>query len=552
MEVLHYFIQVNIYLVLFYAFFVCFLRNETYHNLNRWFLLGAGLASILIPVIRTKWFLNFINPVPLQNSWQQLNIVLDEGFSAQIIPDEHLNTGDVLLLIYLVITSLLLIRFLWQLFRIRKIVKKDSSEQAFSFFNLIKLKQDQNHNAVILQHEQVHSRQLHSADVLFFELLAVVNWFNPIVYLYKSAIKHIHEFIADEVAVNAMPDKAAYALLLFSNNLNVPPHALTNNFFNHKLLKRRIKMLTQKTSTKKALIKYGFSVPLFLVALLLSSATISESKPVLNLSKAITLSDNISRIIEPVVENIIPIVKTPKETKTTFTAPNNKVTGVKTEQISLPKNYLKEATTIPVDTNDNDEIFANADVMAKFPGGWSAFQKFLGDNLKYPAEERKIGIEGKVMVNMVVEKDGSLSDIKVVRGDNENFNNEALRVLKSSPKWLPGLQNGKRIRSSYTLPVNFSLVNNIKGNGEINGLTQKNSSKTFKRKGIQGETFFSAKPDTKPPLYIMNDKEITVEQLEKITPNDIASLSILKDKSAIEKYGKRAENGVVIITLKEK
>lgn len=100
-------------------------------------------------------------------------------------------------------------------------------------------------------------------------------------------------------------------------------------------------------------------------------------------------------------------------------------------------------------------VFDAVEQMPKFLEG--SVQKWISQNVKYPAEAIEKKIEGKVYVQFIVEKDGSIGDVKIVRGANQLLENEALRVIKSMPKWRPGTQKGKNVRVSYTLPVNFSL-----------------------------------------------------------------------------------------------
>ncbi|MBU0696173.1 MAG: TonB family protein [Bacteroidetes bacterium] len=108
-------------------------------------------------------------------------------------------------------------------------------------------------------------------------------------------------------------------------------------------------------------------------------------------------------------------------------------------------------------TEDTNQIFTNVEVLPTFPGGLEQFGKFLSKNLRYPPIARDNGIQGRVFCNFVVEKDGSLTDIKVVRGIGGGCDEEAVRVLKSSPKWNPGVQNGRNVRVSYTIPIFFQL-----------------------------------------------------------------------------------------------
>ncbi|MBK0381566.1 TonB family protein [Pedobacter sp. SD-b] len=110
-------------------------------------------------------------------------------------------------------------------------------------------------------------------------------------------------------------------------------------------------------------------------------------------------------------------------------------------------------------TEDTNEIFQNVEVLPAFPGGLDAFGKYLGKNLRYPPVAKEAGIQGRVYCQFVVEKDGSLTDIKVVRGIGGGCDEEAIRVLKTSPKWSPGIQNGRPVRVSYTVPIFFQLQN---------------------------------------------------------------------------------------------
>ena len=103
------------------------------------------------------------------------------------------------------------------------------------------------------------------------------------------------------------------------------------------------------------------------------------------------------------------------------------------------------------------EIFTVVESMPAFPGGMGALMTYLAKNIKYPALAKESGIQGKVFINFVVEPDGSISHVKVLRGIGGGCDEEAVRVVKSMPKWKPGLQRGKPVRVSFNLPVKFTL-----------------------------------------------------------------------------------------------
>jgi protein TonB len=116
---------------------------------------------------------------------------------------------------------------------------------------------------------------------------------------------------------------------------------------------------------------------------------------------------------------------------------------------------------VPVEVEEEEvveaEVFTIVEQMPSFPGGDAKMYEYLGKNIKYPQIARETGIQGRVFVNFVVEPDGSVSNVKVLRGIGGGCDEEAMRVVKGMPKWSPGKQRGKTVRVSYTLPVVFKL-----------------------------------------------------------------------------------------------
>jgi protein TonB len=106
---------------------------------------------------------------------------------------------------------------------------------------------------------------------------------------------------------------------------------------------------------------------------------------------------------------------------------------------------------------DTSSVFVSVELAPSFPGGVEGFYQYLGKSIHYPQEARSNGEEGRVMVQMIVEKDGSLSHIVVLRSVSYSLDKEAVRVLTASPKWTPGIQNGHPVRVQYAVPINFNL-----------------------------------------------------------------------------------------------
>ena len=104
-----------------------------------------------------------------------------------------------------------------------------------------------------------------------------------------------------------------------------------------------------------------------------------------------------------------------------------------------------------------NKVFDVVEVMPSFPGGQSALMQYLNSNIKYPVVAQENGVQGRVVVSFVVEKDGSITDVRVVRSVDPSLDREATRVVKSMPHWIPGKQNGSAVRVKYNVPVSFKL-----------------------------------------------------------------------------------------------
>lgn len=107
--------------------------------------------------------------------------------------------------------------------------------------------------------------------------------------------------------------------------------------------------------------------------------------------------------------------------------------------------------------SDEDKIFYAVEQQAEYPGGLQAMMKFLSKNIKYPASAKRMGVEGKVFVKFIVDREGAISSIEIIKGINADLDKEAVRVIKMMPPWKPGKQNGRAVKSQFVLPVYFKL-----------------------------------------------------------------------------------------------
>ena len=224
---------------------------------------------------------------------------------------------------------------------------------------------------------------------------------------------------------------------------------------------------------------------------------------------------------------------------------------------------LKKESNAEGEASNSNKAYDVVDEMPQFPGGPSKLFEFLAKNIRYPAEAEKAGAVGRVIVSFVVEKDGSISNAKAVKAIHPALDAEALRVINGMPKWTPGKQNGEATRVKYVVPVNFRLQNEkagafkndddpkayegasklndvvVVGYGEKPSVTDKESRATIR--SISG----------KEPYIIVDGSPIDNAKLKDIDPKTIDHMEVLKDKSAIEKYGEKAKDGVILITTKK-
>ncbi|MBD1387071.1 TonB family protein [Mucilaginibacter rigui] len=640
----HYLLLVNIYLTLFFGFYSLLLRRETFFQLNRVYLLGTAILSFFIPLIESEWVKGLFITQQVQYTIYGANAVSITDIAP--ITNNPITIGQVLIVVYAAGVIFLAVKLMLQLVLLRRIIKDPSPKVSYSFFNKVKVSDGIDGREVIENHEMVHARQFHSADVLIIEAVMIINWFNPIVYLYRFAIKHVHEYIADRHTLNAGTNKADYAMLLLSQTFDTPTHRLVNPFFNHSLLKQRIVMLQKNRSQRIKLIKYGLSAPLFILMLVLSSATIGNSKAVnaihdkaeLILERpANTIADTTYRTTvitydpktdKPPVTDTVPTkdnaVFTQVEQVPTFPggekgfekflattikypaqAVKNKVQGrsvitfiveedgslsdfkvirslgsgtdeeairalkaspkwkpgkqnghIVRVQYSVPVSFVfdknNKSTAILSKEQPSDQlVFSAVEKVPTFPGGEAGFNKFLSASVKYPKAAREANVQGRVIASFIVEKDGSLSDIKVVRGIGYGADEETIRVLKNSPNWKPGTQNGKPVRVAYSVPVNFALsaeddkspkTGYIPLNKPVNNqMDTSHVTPLIKIRNGYGTS----------PLYVLNGKVIKQEEMALLNVKYIQSISVLKDKASTALYGKQGENGVVLIKTTE-
>jgi TonB family protein len=204
--------------------------------------------------------------------------------------------------------------------------------------------------------------------------------------------------------------------------------------------------------------------------------------------------------------------------------------------------------TVKAQTKEGNEVFTAVEKAPNYPGGIQAFYKFLAKLINYPAEARSKNIQGKVIATFIVERDGTLSNVKVLRSPDESLSKETQRVLSLSPKWDPGMQNGKVVRVQYTVPVAFTIP------GKATSFNIGKTGAGTDSAKIEGMniTLSNSSGDSTitKALYLLNGKVISKEEMKKVSPESIKAINVLKGKTATDKYGDKGADGVIEITTK--
>lgn len=512
-----YILKSSVCLAGFYLFYRLLLSKETFHRFNRIVLLSLLLFSLLIPLIQvTAAGQSEVHRTML--TIEQLLLMAGENSDAvaPVAKQPALPVIQVALIVYLLGILFFAFRNACSLVRLLMLLRSGKAEKMERGIRLVVHQKDiapfswMKHIVIsekdlaedgreILIHEAAHIRNRHSIDLLVADVCIFFQWFNPAAWLLKQELQSIHEYEADETVIREGVDAKQYQLLLIKKAVGTRLYSMANSF-NHSKLKKRITMMMKKKSNPWARLKYAYVLPLAAIAVT------AFARP--------EVSDSMKEISAVKVNDLKEMVET-KVLENTVVA-DLPVTAVK-DTVKRSKAGGREGT-----------VFTVVDHMPEYPGGMNACINFIKDNVRYPAEAAAKGVQGRVIVQFVVNEDGTISDPKIVRSVDPALDAEAIRVVSSMSKWKPGLQGGQAVKVKYTLPVAFNLMKT--GN-------EKTGTPMSMENGVK-------------PLIVINGKEVPNEVLEALDPNKIQSVSVLKDQSAVSKYGEKGKNGVIQVTLK--
>jgi TonB family protein len=433
-----YIIEVHICWLVLFTFYAASLRNGVYFHANRWYLLTTLLLGLILPLIKfsqTQIGLNnleFVYGLP----------IIEVGAQVTGISLKGRQFSEILWLIYWSGFAIFLYRFFKGISIIYNMVYFGNKKQErgytlvevyegispFSFFQYLFVPVVHNMTSeeknLMIRHEHTHIKSWHSADRLFVELLRCLFWFSPLVWLYKQAIKDVHEFEADAHVIR-QSDVIPYGelLLKYASRPTEPYARLSNPFFGTQL-KRRFIMMTRATDNQRSLFKYLFVIPVLLMLIF-----------------TLSIKDNLVK-----AESIDP----------EYTIYNPESMDESINDFIFPEEHGVRADTVPP-TKQDETVFMKVDVMPMFEGGERNLLDHLMEHIKYPVEAREAGAEGTVVVQFIVGKDGQIKDPQVVRSVHELLDQEALRVVGEMPAWTPGYQKGEPVAVKFTMPVRFRL-----------------------------------------------------------------------------------------------
>ena len=607
-----YILKSSLCLALFYLFYRLLLSKETFHRFNRIALLGVMLISCLLPLVRVtvdratvvNTSVMLVEEDMLMYPWEMQTVVQEEA---------AFPWREWLVAVYLLGIFFFLLRNLWSLVRMLYLIRHSRCRQMengiclvihqagfapFSWMKYIVISQtDLDENGTdILIHEEAHIRNRHSLDLLLVELCVWLQWFNPAAWLLKQELQNVHEYEADDVGARL--------------------YSIANSFNHSSLKKRITMMIRKKSNpwarakylyvlplaavTVAAFARPEISEPLDEISSVkvndLSAITGKNSPE--NLSVAATSAADVTLKMKVTDQSGSPIVGASvlivNSTSGTLTDSEGNFTlkvgddqrisvsyiGMKSVELSVKECLEKQIKEVRL-TSDADsgpqltvvsqssesasqkapqhnttsepqnteEVFMVVGQMPEFPGGMSACLKFLADHVAYPKEAAEKKIQGRVIVQFVVMKDGSIANARVLRAVDPLLDAEALRVIGLMPKWKPGTQRGQAVNVKFTMPITFrldkdstdmqpALVGKVI---EISGATKENNQKAFHF------------PDGKEtPLVVVDGEEISVSSLEKLSSDTFESINVFKGETAINRFGEKGKNGVLLITTKKK
>ncbi|WP_164122262.1 M56 family metallopeptidase [Sphingobacterium sp. xlx-130] len=400
----------------FGLYHLCF-RKLTFFQWNRVYLLGIVMVPLLIPIglfVDLSGFSVEEQILPVVN----LEEVIDVDYIPYASDERSYRLLDMLSIFYWVGVFVGVLLLTWRLRKVRKAFHFRNEYTSFSFFRKVFLGSKVQNEKMIGDHEQVHVDQGHSYDILLVEIVSVLNWFSPIVYLIRKELKFQHECIADEICSQ---DKVAYAELLVAHAMRTNPSHLVHGFSNHSFLKKRIMMLFKNKSSNKNKLFYLAGIPVLLIVVC--------STLIFNTSRArAVVADIESKIVDADF----------------LSAPQK-------QQNSTPRKRSKKKTGVGISSSDKTLLSPEISPVPK--GGMKKMYNKIYANLE--TELERAGMKGSniiMEVHFVVKKDGSINNIRINSKAAPRYTNVVKTTIEGTP-WSPAIHNGLIVNADYSMKI---------------------------------------------------------------------------------------------------
>lgn len=544
-------------LTLFYGGYQLFLRKETIFHFSRLFLLSGLVLSLVLPCIELT---------------KTITISLTAADNLkEVIPHSTMNPSLPFLNIYTIASGILMLGAIVQILRIGKqgallknifqkgihirkqttihVVSK-AKIQPSSFFNFIiynpLLHSDEELKA-ILAHEEVHANQLHSIDIILMELFIAFQWFNPVVWLYRSALKQNLEFLADTENQQIKIDKKGYQYTLLKHSIYRQELSIINPFFNS-LIKKRIVMINQKKSHPLSALKTLLILPpllFFLVSFNTKEVYSLANEENLKAPEAVieliidknTTDEQLLKMKADLGKEKFDLSYTVVRNETgeiisllLEVSGGNQILGeVSSRFTSTSDNDTIEPTYVFIDTESNTISIGKSELVATKSNNnhtvW--IQKDNSKRGEHIMVKRGNGTK-EIIINGVRVNDKELEEIDVDVEDG------AFIFIENEDT------DGKEVKIKSATNKNVFISTSPSSEHDIKILEE------------EGNGFiFMNTTDGKEPLFYINGKKSDSKSLKSLDPNQIASMNVLKGTAAVKKYGKKAKDGVIEITTKK-
>ena len=605
---MEYLLKASAIIFIFYTCYKLVLQRETFFEYNRWFLIIGILTAVLIPLIVIPVYIEYVPTV-------QNFIVTNDGSITQTAIENTFNFTQLFYLVYSLGALFFLVKISTEFISLLFLLKKNTSYKRggysyiethqnippFSFFNYIVYNKNQfNHLELelIINHEKVHAKQFHSLDILLIQIASALFWFNPFIWLYKKEMQQNLEFIADKEAQSVSNCEKSYQTLLLKSSVPNYQLVLANNFYNS-LIKKRIVMLHKSKSNKLNVWKYVTILPVLGIFLM------SANTKTIYVEKAIAPENNALQADPSVANELNSIVYSSENNETNSKKGQDpKVTNViiDHEMVMITKdfsdgnmedlkNQLKEkGITIKfkgIKRNSKNEITAiKIEVSSKTSNAnyntesdepispikigfdTNGSKLSIGNSNAAPNSDHTFAFvskDGKHEIHTV----GTDDNVFVIAGDDTDEKVEKIVIRKADKVHVA--PNSKSKVKFISEDGNVTEINDENvivwenKKGDIDTIHVKKMSKekavwvnktdseaVYAFENGDDNKFFISTGNGKTPLYILNGKEISKEEMDAIKPDSIEKVEVLKGESATKKYGEKGENGVILITTKDK